>query len=113
MDADGALVLADEIHIPDSSRFWKADTYRDRIAARLAPESFDKDTIRSWVAQRYDPGVDAISEIPADLITQCALLYVEAYEKITGLAFEPDLGGSSTLERIRTHLLPYAGSTGH
>src|ERR1700677_3981724 len=55
IDAEGTLRLADEIHTPDSSRYWRADTYPQRLAAGESPDSFDKDVIRSWVAARCDP----------------------------------------------------------
>lgn len=89
LDAEGTLRLADEIHTPDSSRYWRADTYAERFAAGQRPQSFDKDVIREWVAARCDPYRDAIPEIPAELIWKTALTYVEAFERITGQRFEP------------------------
>jgi phosphoribosylaminoimidazole-succinocarboxamide synthase len=89
LDAEGTLRLADEIHTPDSSRYWRADTYSERLAAGQRPQSFDKDVIREWVAARCDPYRDAVPEIPKELIWKTALTYVEAYERITGRGFEP------------------------
>src|SRR3954454_5787094 len=63
-DRDGRVVLADEIHTPDSSRFWRAESYDSRFASGQQPESFDKDFVRSWVAARCDPYRDPIPEIP-------------------------------------------------
>ena len=63
-DADGRIVLADEIHTPDSSRYWKAESYPERFEAGAKPESFDKDFVRNWVAARCDPYKDPIPEIP-------------------------------------------------
>ena len=102
-DADGRIVLADEIHTPDSSRYWMADSYPARFAAGDRPESFDKDFVRSWVAQRCDPYKDPIPEIPADLIAGTAEVYIRAYEMITGetFRFPPD---GPILERIRANL---------
>ena len=107
IDADGHLVLADEIHTPDSSRFWKAATYADRVHAGEAPESFDKDVIRSWVAKRCDPYADQVPTIPNELIVDTALTYIDAFERITDRTFEPDLTDADTLERIRNRLLPF------
>ena len=104
VDADGNILLADEIHTPDSSRYWRADTYVARFAAGERPDSFDKDFVRSWVAARCDPYVDPIPEIPADLIFQTALVYVEAFETITGQTFEPPADGEPILDRIRRNL---------
>jgi phosphoribosylaminoimidazole-succinocarboxamide synthase len=89
VDAEGIIRLADEIHTPDSSRYWRADTYAQRLAAGERPDSFDKDVIRAWVAARCDPYKDDVPEIPPELIWKTALTYVEAYQRITGRPFEP------------------------
>ncbi|HEY1426049.1 MAG TPA: phosphoribosylaminoimidazolesuccinocarboxamide synthase, partial [Caulobacteraceae bacterium] len=73
VDAEGLIRLADEIHTPDSSRYWRADTYQQRLAAGEPPDSFDKDVIRSWVAARCDPYKDDIPQIPPELIWKTAL----------------------------------------
>jgi phosphoribosylaminoimidazole-succinocarboxamide synthase len=106
---DGAIVLADEIHTPDSSRYWKQASYQERFAAGERPDSFDKDFVRSWVAARCNPYSDPIPEIPQDLILGTAAVYAEAYETITGQTFEPDLEGETVLERIRARLTPFFG----
>src|SRR5580692_12018144 len=100
IDAEGAIRLADEIHTPDSSRYWRADTYSKRLPAGEAPDSFDKDVIRSWVAARCDPYKDDVPEIPPELIWKTALTYVEAHERITGRAFEPPGPTPPVQERV-------------
>lgn len=100
VDADGTLRLADEIHTPDSSRYWRADTYPQRLAAGQPPESFDKDVIRSWVTTRCDPYKDDVPEIPGDLIWKTAQTYVDAFERITGRAFEPPAPTPPIHERV-------------
>jgi len=99
---DGTIVLADEIHTPDSSRFWTAESYPARFARGEAPESFDKDFVRAWVAARCDPYRDAIPPIPRELILQTARRYIEAFEMITGQIFTAPAG--PVLERIRASL---------
>lgn len=106
IDAEGKIILADEIHTPDSSRYWLQSSYEARLDAGERPESFDKDFIRSWVAARCDPYKDAIPEIPQDLILGATSTYVAAFEAITGQAFAPDLEGATVLERIHTRLSP-------
>src|SRR3546814_1282787 len=64
VDGAGRIVIADEIHTPDSSRYWFAETYAQRFADGERPDSFDKDYVRSWVSARCDPYKDAIPEIP-------------------------------------------------
>jgi len=104
LDADGVLRIADEIHTPDSSRYWKADGYQAAFEAGTRPPSFDKDVIRAWVAARCDPYGDAIPEIPPEMIEMTSATYIEAYEAITGAAFVPDTRGDSVLERVRANL---------
>src|SRR5690606_24021626 len=84
LDAEGRLILADEIHTPDSSRYWFLESYERRFAAGEPPESFDKDFVRSWVAARCDPYRDPIPEIPREIVLEAARIYVEACETITG-----------------------------
>ncbi|TDQ83953.1 phosphoribosylaminoimidazole-succinocarboxamide synthase [Dongia mobilis] len=105
LDEKGEIVLADEIHTPDSSRYWLAASYRERFEAGEKPESFDKDFVRNWVAARCDPYKDDIPEIPTELIRDTSRVYIRAYETITGRAFQP--GEQPPLPRIRRNLAPY------
>jgi len=104
MAPDGAIILADEIHTPDSSRFWFAQTYAERLAQGLAPESFDKDFVRHWVTARCDPYLQPIPEIPQDVIVQTAAVYIRAFETITGKTFEFPPADEAPLERVRRNL---------
>lgn len=109
LDPDGRIVLADEIHTPDSSRWWFAPTYPARVAAGERPDSFDKDVMRSWVASRCDPYRDPIPAIPDEIVLATARVYVEAYERITGRVFALPAGAGreTPLARIRRNLAPY------
>jgi phosphoribosylaminoimidazole-succinocarboxamide synthase len=106
-DADGRILLADEIHTPDSSRYWLADGYGAALRDGTRPPSFDKDVIRSWVVARCDPYTDKIPEIPPEMIEKTARVYIDAYEAITGQVFVPDTGGATPLDRVRTNLAPF------
>ncbi len=106
-DAEGNIILADEIHTPDSSRYWLAGSYPQRFAEGKRPESFDKDFVRSWVAERCDPYKDDIPEIPADLIVETAAVYIRAFEAITGQSFDIPETPETPLDRIRRSLAPY------
>lgn len=106
-DAEGRIVLADEIHTPDSSRYWLANSYEERFASGERPDSFDKDFVRSWVAARCDPYKDPIPEIPAEVIRATAQVYVRAFETITGRRFELPDRERPVLERIRENLAKY------
>ncbi|QND51960.1 phosphoribosylaminoimidazolesuccinocarboxamide synthase [Phyllobacterium sp. 628] len=102
-DADGNIVLADEIHTPDSSRYWFADSYE----AGKRPVSFDKDFVRNWVVERCDPYKDDIPEIPQDVIDATTKVYIHAYETITGETFVPGDASVDPLQRIRKNLAKY------
>ncbi len=104
VDGDGRIILADEIHTPDSSRFWFAESYAQRFEAGQAPKSFDKDFVRSWVVARCDPYKDPIPEIPPDVVIETAAVYIQAFEAITGQAFEFPDASVAPLERIRAAL---------
>ena len=108
-DETGAIILADEIHTPDSSRYWFAETYPKRFAEGEKPDSFDKDFVRNWVVARCDPYVDAIPEIPEEVTLRAAEIYVEVFETITGQAFVPPEVGQDILARIRGNLAEYFG----
>ena len=106
---DGTIMLADELHTPDSSRYWKEATYQDRFAAGARPDSFDKDFVRAWVAERCDPYRDPIPPIPDALVLATSAVYAEAFETITGRSFAPDLAGATVLDRIVARLAPLIG----
>ncbi|MCH7864350.1 MAG: phosphoribosylaminoimidazolesuccinocarboxamide synthase [Proteobacteria bacterium] len=103
-DGDGRITLADEIHTPDSSRFWIAETYPGRLEAGREPESLDKEFLRLWITGRCDPYNEPIPHIPADTLVEFSGRYVNLYEQVTGLAFQkPDLE-TSIPERVRASL---------
>jgi phosphoribosylaminoimidazole-succinocarboxamide synthase len=106
-DTDGTILIADEIHTPDSSRYWIASGYQAAFEAGTRPPSFDKDVIRSWVGARCDPYKDPIPEIPAEMIEKTSRVYIDAYEQITGEPFVPDLTGETPLARVRANLAPW------
>ena len=108
LDPDGRILLADEIHTPDSSRYWMSDSYEQRFEAGQRPDSFDKDFVRSWVSGRCDPYVDPIPAIPPEMIEQTSDVYVDAFQRITGQAFDPPPSSEDIAARIRRNLAPYA-----
>jgi phosphoribosylaminoimidazole-succinocarboxamide synthase len=106
-DAAGRIVLADEIHTPDSSRYWLAASYQQRFAAAEPPDSLDKDFVRRWVAARCDPYREPVPPIPRAVVAEAARLYVEAYETITGEPIELPDPTVAVIDRIRARLVPY------
>ncbi|MGE7370622.1 phosphoribosylaminoimidazolesuccinocarboxamide synthase [Neorhizobium sp. NPDC001467] len=106
-DANGTIILADEIHTPDSSRYWMADSYEEAFRSGGRPKSFDKDFVRAWVVERCDPYKDALPPIPQELIEETASVYRSAFEMITGHAFAPDTGTGPLIDRVRANLKSY------
>ncbi len=104
LDENGKLILIDEIHTPDSSRYWKADSYEERFNKNEEPEYFDKEFLRLWFKDHCDPYKDkVIPEAPIELIAELSRRYIEIYETITGKDFNHDFS-QSTLERITNNL---------
>jgi phosphoribosylaminoimidazole-succinocarboxamide synthase len=88
----GEILLIDEIHTPDSSRYWLAGSYAERVAAGLEPDMIDKEFFRLWFRERCDPYKDPVLPVaPPELIAELASRYIQLFEKITGVVFMPDL----------------------
>jgi len=106
-DKNGSIILADEIHTPDSSRYWFLESYGRRFSAGERPESFDKDFVRSWVVARCDPYKDPIPEIPRDIVLEAARIYISVFETITGRTFPLPDASAPVLDRIRANLIKF------
>jgi phosphoribosylaminoimidazole-succinocarboxamide synthase len=104
LDSDGVLTLADEVHTPDSSRYWLADSVADRIAEGAEPHSLDKEFLRLWVTQRCDPYTDPIPDIPAATLADFSARYIRLYEQVTGQKFEAPATGQSIRARVAENL---------
>jgi len=105
-DKDGSLILIDEIHTPDSSRYWQRASYERRLAAGEEPEYFDKEFLRLWFRDHCDPYADkALPEAPADLVQELSRRYIQMYEQITGAKFV--YGATPVLPRIARNLQAY------
>ena len=99
------VTIADEIHTPDSSRFWIASSYADRLVKVKEPESLDKEFLRLWIAERCDPYKDPIPNIPNETIIEFSEKYIRLFEQVTGQTFvKPDLN-VSVRERIHKNLV--------
>lgn len=86
---DGALLLIDEVHTPDSSRFWLADSYEQRLGAGEEPESLDKEVIRRALADAGYTGDGPPPTLDPVVWDATTARYIAAYERITGRRFEP------------------------
>ncbi|MGQ9683304.1 MAG: phosphoribosylaminoimidazolesuccinocarboxamide synthase [Anaerolineae bacterium] len=86
---EGRLHLIDEVHTPDSSRFWRADTYAERLAAGAEPDNYDKELVRLWYAKQGYTGEGEPPPWSQDIAVQAAQRYIDVYERLTGLVFAP------------------------
>lgn len=96
---DGTLLLIDEMHTPDSSRFWVAESYEARMATGEEPESLDKEVVRRALIDAGYDGNGAPPELPNGVWTATSTRYVDAYQRLTGETFSP--GGSPVDQRIK------------
>jgi len=102
LTTDGQIVLIDEVHTPDSSRFWKADTYQERFENGQEPENFDKEFIRMAFADLGYRGDGPVPAVEDSLWVQASQRYIQIYELLTGLTFQP--GEYPAEARIKTNL---------
>ncbi len=87
-DANGVITLVDEIHTPDSSRYWIADSYNTKFAAGQEPDNIDKEFLRLWFMDNCDPYNDAeLPDAPEELVAELSARYIQLYEAITGQEF--------------------------
>jgi len=87
-ELNGKLVLIDEIHTPDSSRFWIKDTYDKLFSEGKEPQKLDKEYVRMWLSEKGFIGEGKIPAIPDEVKVEAAKRYITAYEMITGKEFE-------------------------
>ena len=104
-DSDGNIVLIDEIHTPDSSRYWIADTYQERIENDKEPQNIDKEFLRLWFVDNCDPYNDeTLPDAPKDLVVELSKRYIYLYETITGKSFPFPDENIPVNERIKNNL---------
>lgn len=104
---DGTIRLIDEVHTPDSSRYWLASTYERRVAEGKEPDNIDKEFLRLWFRDHCDPYNDAVlPDAPRDLVLELSRRYVTLYEMITGDNFDFDIPNETAIaDAIRSNLL--------
>jgi phosphoribosylaminoimidazole-succinocarboxamide synthase len=101
--ADNEIVLIDEIHTPDSSRFWVLDTYEEKFSKGEEPDILDKEFFRGWLMEeRNYMGDGPVPEIPDEIRAELGIRYIKSYETITGEKFQIPEG--SVVERIKKNL---------
>lgn len=104
VDEAGRITLADEVHTPDSSRYWLIKSYAERLQAGKEPESLDKEFLRLWIRERCDPYKDPIPTIPAETLVTFSEKYIRLYETVTGRKFEKPSLDRPVRERVEASL---------
>ncbi|MEK7212988.1 MAG: phosphoribosylaminoimidazolesuccinocarboxamide synthase [Patescibacteria group bacterium] len=106
-DAEGNILLIDEIHTPDSSRYWLANTYEEKINRGEEPDNIDKEFLRLWFKEHCDPYHDKeLPPAPDDLVIELSSRYIKLFEMITGEKFAfPD--NTNINERLKNNLKNY------
>lgn len=105
LDPDGRVMLIDEVHTPDSSRFWIAETYTENFERGSEPESLDKEIVRRALADAGFTGDGPVLALTAEQIASTSQRYVQTYERITGVAFRP--GTEPIAQRVRQSVHEY------
>jgi phosphoribosylaminoimidazole-succinocarboxamide synthase len=103
LDKKGKLTLIDEIHTPDSSRYWQKSSYRENFRKGEEVENYDKEFMRLWFAKQGYTGKGKAPTMPEDLIVKIAQRYMDVYEKLTEEKFVIDIS-KPQLERIHDNL---------
>lgn len=109
-EATGEILLIDEVHTPDSSRYWLKATYEERMAAGQEPDNIDKEFLRIWFRKNCDPYGDAkLPAAPPELVAELSRRYVKLYEMITGQGFvrPASLEARPSSATITAALAPY------
>lgn len=100
VDENGAIILIDEIHTPDSSRYWLSTSYEQRLSEGMEPENIDKEFLRLWFRDHADPYNDKeLPPAPDELVIELSSRYIQLYEMITGRKFAVE-----TTQSIRQRL---------
>lgn len=102
-DEEGNIYLCDEVHTPDSSRFWIQNSYKERFKVGQEPENIDKEFLRLWFKDNCDPYNDKVlPEAPHELVVELSAKYIQAFEMITGAEFQYHTDSISV--RLETNL---------
>jgi len=102
LDDDDEIIVIDEIHTPDSSRYWQADGYSQALRDGDSPAAIDKEYVRLWLGDQGYKGEGPAPELPIEVRVEAASRYIHAFEQISGSPFEPNL--EEPIARIRRNL---------
>lgn len=102
LDDEGRIIVIDEIHTPDSSRYWRSDDYEQSLCEGRSPTAIDKEYVRLWLGEQGYKGEGAPPELPVEVRVEAATRYISAFEQISGTTFSADF--EEPTSRIRRNL---------
>jgi phosphoribosylaminoimidazole-succinocarboxamide synthase len=102
LDENGEVLVIDEIHTPDSSRYWYRESYERAMSEGTSPAALDKEYVRLWLGEQGYKGDGTPPALPDDVRCEAARRYIEAHEQVSGRSFEPDT--QEPIARIRRNL---------
>lgn len=106
------IFVVDELHTPDSSRYWLAHSYQTNIIAGQEPENIDKEFLRLWFIDNCDPYNDTeLPQAPEELIIELSKRYIQLYEMITGQMFDFPEANTSVEHSLKESLLPFTSDS--
>lgn len=109
LDSEGNVIVCDEVHTPDSSRYWIAATYEERLAQGEEPQSLDKEFLRLWLRQNGYVDDGAVPEIPDSVRIEMGDRYINMYEKVTGERFIAASDSEPIADRIVRNVVKFFG----
>lgn len=104
LGANGELVLIDEVHTPDSSRYWYLDSYEEAMSKGEDPTALDKEYVRRWLVEQGYRGEGTPPELSEEVRCEAARRYIETYELVTGEHFVADADAEDPTKRIARNL---------
>jgi phosphoribosylaminoimidazole-succinocarboxamide synthase len=105
-DDKGNIILIDEIHTPDSSRYWRSDTYQKNLDEGKEPDNYDKEFLRLWYKAQGDPYAEtSLPDPSSEIINELSSRYIYVYEKLSGEQFKPEPTDKDILKRIESNIL--------
>ena len=107
LNPEGEVVLIDEVHTADSSRFWLKDQYEESFEKNLKQKGLDKEYVRSWLRDNGFTGDVVVPDLPDDVIINASLNVIKAYELITAQKFKPAEEYASN-DRLMSNLMKYS-----
>ncbi len=102
LDGQGRIVVVDEIHTPDSSRYWLSEGYEKALSEGGSPAAIDKEYVRLWLGEQGYKGEGTPPKLPVEVQVEAATRYISAFEQVSGMPFKPNL--EEPLARIQRNL---------